>query len=185
MQLYSNYSNNSMNQNNSLSFKSKFLRTKTLRKAFEEIKPGIGAELIQDRRQFVNAVKAILNDGKNDVIRLSEEGNNALMYVNGKQYEKGRLFINWDGKSTGTREAIIDFAEKHRDIKKVSGYDSLNKEEVATIQNKLKRFKKISPQSDDFMHKLKCLYTEVTLGIDFYVHNELTNLQKLIFKYKN
>ena len=74
-------------QCNSLNFSSRFVRTKDLREAFNEARY---SRDLQECRQFANAIKGVLRDGKNDVIRLSSKNNEGHVQVNGKLYNKNK-----------------------------------------------------------------------------------------------
>lgn len=168
-------------QTSSLNFGSRFVRTKDLRKAFEEIK----YENVQDQRQFVNALKAVLNDGQNDVIRLSSQQSEGRLHVNGKLYNKNRHhFINWNGSKEGVRNELIDFAENEKGVARVSEFNSLSKGEANSIKDLVNELKSLKPTNKNFFLDIKLLQSRMQSEIKYFLLDELERLQKEIFSIK-
>ena len=167
-------------QTSSLNFGSRFVRTKDLRKAFEEIK----YENVQDQRQFVNALKAVLNDGQNDVIKLSSQSSEGHLYVNGKLYKNGSHWINWNGTKEGIRNELINFAEKEKGVARVFKFDSLSKDEANSIKDLVNELKSLKPTNKNFFSNINSIQSRMQSEIKYFLLNELERLQKEIFSIK-
>lgn len=167
-------------QSSSLNFGSRFVRTKDLRKAFEEIK----YENVQDQRQFVNALKAVLNDGQNDVIKLSSQSSEGRLYVNGKLYKNGSHWINWNGTKEGIRNELINFAEKEKGVARVFKFDSLSKDEANSIKDLVNELKSLKPTNKNFFSNINSIQSRMQSEIKYFLLNELERLQKEIFSIK-
>ena len=168
-------------QTSSLNFGSRFVRTKDLRKAFEEIK----YENVQDQRQFVNALKAVLNDGQNDVIKLSSQSSEGRLHVNGKLYNKNKKhWINWSGSQEGIRNELINFAEKEKGVARVFKFDSLSKDEANSIKDLVNELKSLKPTNKNFFSNINSIQSRMQSEIKYFLLNELERLQKEIFSIK-
>lgn len=168
-------------QTSSLNFGSRFVRTKDLRKAFEEIK----YENVQDQRQFVNALKAVLNDGQNDVIRLSSQQSEGRLHVNGKLYNKNKKhWINWSGSQEGIRNELIEFAEKEKGVARVFKFDSLSKDEANSIKDLVNELKSLKPTNKNFFSNINSIQSRMQSEIKYFLLDELERLQKEIFSIK-
>ena len=168
-------------QTSSLNFGSRFVRTKDLRKAFEEIK----YENVQDQRQFVNALKAVLNDGQNDVIKLSSQSSEGRLHVNGKLYNKNKKhWINWNGTKEGIRNELIEFAEKEKGVARVSEFNSLSKGEANSIKDLVNELKSLKPTNKNFFSNINSIQSRMQSEIKYFLLDELERLQKEIFSIK-
>lgn len=169
-------------QRNSLNFGSKFVRTKDLRKAFAEVK-NYGE--IEERRQFANAVKGILNDGKDDVIRVSSQNSEGRIQVNGKLYNKDkRHWINWNKSQEGTRNELIEFAENEKRIARVFKHNSLSKDEANAIKDVVKELRELNPSSKNFISDIGQLQLKMKSKLQDFITLELKRLEKEIFSIK-
>ena len=169
-------------QRNSLNFGSKFVRTKDLRKAFAEVK-NYGE--IEERRQFANAVKGILNDGKDDVIRVSSQNSEGRIQVNGKLYNKDkRHWINWNKSQEGTRNELIEFAENEKGIARVFKHNSLSKDEANAIKDVIKELRGLNPSSKNFISDIGQLQLKMKSKLQDFITLELKRLEKEIFSIK-
>lgn len=169
-------------QRNSLNFGSKFVRTKDLRRAFAEVK-NYGE--IEERRQFANAVKGILNDGKDDVIRVSSQNSEGRIQVNGKLYNKDkRHWINWNKSQEGTRNELIEFAENEKGIARVFKHNSLSKDEANAIKDVVKELRELNPSSKNFISDIGQLQLKMKSKLQDFITLELKRLEKEIFSIK-
>lgn len=169
-------------QSNSLNFGSRFVRTKDLREAFADLK-GFGK--LEECRQFRNALKGVLKDGKNDVIRLSSINGEGHVQVNGKLYNKNKHhWINWNGSQEGTRNELIDFAENERGIARVFGDSSLSKDEANAIKNDVNELRELNPRSKNFISDIKYIQQRMKSELQYFITSELERLEKEIFSIK-
>lgn len=115
-----NYSLNFEKNKNSVSFKSKLVPTRYLEQGFEEaISQGF------EGRHFLKAIKSILNDGLNDIIKIDKTPNSKMSKSKAATYD---VFVN-DKKvvDAGTSfgkifdgaqcvNGLIEFAENNKKI---------------------------------------------------------------------
>lgn len=169
-------------QCNSLNFSSRFVRTKDLREAFNEARY---SRDLQECRQFANAIKGVLRDGKNDVIRLSSKNNEGHVQVNGKLYNKNKQhWINWNCSQEGTRHELVDFAEKEKGIARVFGDSSLSKEEANAIKNEINELRELNPRRKNFISDIIDIQQRMKSELQYFITKELEKLEKEIFSIK-
>ncbi len=181
MQLTSNY-----HSQKAPAFQSKFVKTKALYKAFDSTQRiCIDKDSKVLNRDFLRAVKGLLNDGKKDVIKLVEKGKQFILEINGNEhkfpYSCG--FYNFCNDYDGAKKAITYFAEDVRGIEPKSLY-SLSEDEAKIAQGHIYNLTKRNPNEDGFLFKVGNLGNDIENSIFDSVKKELAELQKEIFKSK-
>lgn len=172
-----NSTTDSYNLNNNVNFKSRFVKNEALKKAFNE-------ELFYlteapNKRNFIRAIKSIINDGRNDVIKLTEKDSRTEVLVNGKRFGRDRAYINWNKNSTGSQWAIIDFAESERGFNRFAEDESLTQKETSIVLNKIADLLKSKPE--DLLKNLKFVYEKAKLDLDTLTSKEFKDLKKQVF----
>ena len=162
-------------------FKSKLLPNKLLEYTFEEA-------CKTNDRNFALSIKTILNDGKNDVIELSERNKYHInLLVNGESKAEECNYLNYY-TNVGSN-LINNYVQKaYAKVPLITGkYDNLSKSEKNIIQENVDVLKSLIDNFENnasFIDNVQKEIKTITQKLNKNVNKELTNLKEIIFNNK-
>ena len=161
-------------------FKSKFVPNKIMEKSLDRA-------YHNGDRQFAQSLKAILNDGKDDILELNKRNNRHLsLYVNGKLQEEGNIFLNLYS-DVGT-ELINKYAKKMKDTPVVTDkYRDLSVDEKKLVQENIDIIKLLTENFENgvnFVENVEKELSNIKKKLDSNTKKELIALKDLIFNNK-
>ena len=160
-------------------FKPKLIPNKALEDAFNE------AYKTNDRR-FALSVKTILNDGKNDVLELSQRNKyNINLYVNGECKEEGYNYLNYY-TNVGSN-LINNYVQKeYKNTPQIIGkYYNLSESEKILVRENVDIIKLLVDNFENginFIDNVQKEIGNIKNKINENVKQELTDLKEIIFK---
>ena len=162
--------------NSQTGFKSKFIPNNYLTRAFDNA-------CNTNDRNFVKSVQALLNDGKNDTIKLVKNKSNMALLVNDQI--KDEAIYSYYGMPA--IDLINKYAKKLFDFNydyNSGHYQNLSKKEKQLIKENADVIKLLSEnleQSSNYIEEVQKQLANITQKIDDNTKQEIQKLKKIIF----
>lgn len=161
----------------STNFQSKFVNNSVLNQAFDRA-------IEENDRFFVKSMKALMNDGKDDILELQRRNPRHLdLYVNGEIAEEGQIFLNYY-VNVGT-DLIKKYASRvFKENMQALQHSNLSTKEKELVQEEVDLIKLISenfPSSIDFIGNVQKTLNTMKDKLDKNTKQELIELKKAIF----
>ena len=158
-------------------FKSKFIPNAMLEQTFNRAAK-------ENDRLFVKSMKTLLNDGKDDVLKLQQRDKYRLaLYSNDKIVEEGNIYLNYYG-NVGT-DLINKYALKNsNDFTFLRRYNNLSQEEKKLIAEEADLIKLLSQNFENgtnYIEELQKIIKVMEQKLDENTKNEMDKLKKAIF----
>jgi uncharacterized coiled-coil DUF342 family protein len=158
-------------------FKSKFVPNSILKKTIDN-------EAKESNRFFLKSIKAIMNDGKDDVLELQRRTPRHLdLYVNGEIAEEGHIFLNYYGSVGG--DLINKYASKFADnVKYTDKYNNLTPKEKKLVAEEVDVIKMLSESFDsvgNYIEDVQKVIGDIKQKLDNNTKQEFDELKKMIF----
>ena len=164
-----------------INFKSRFVPNKVLENAFKEA-------CKTNDRNFALSVKTILNDGKDDVIELSQWNKYHMsLILNGEYIADEYNYLNYY-VNVGSNLINKYVQQAYTKAPQIKGkYDNLSESEKKLIQENIDVLKSLVDNFENKINFIDNVQKEIgiiTQKLNKNVHQELANLKKIIFNNK-
>lgn len=200
MQIQSNYSTFN-SQSGSMAFKSRFAKTEALKDTLKEAETRWGNIMDQDcfnnvgyRRKFVNAMRYLLNNGKDNEITLNSlrkgSGDSSETFTSLKEngvtlYENCKFntssSFNIGKEESPLMDMVIDYANKDLGGQP-NPYEKFSNEEVnAILANFVELVNNSSTYDAKFINKMVSMPRNIRNSLDRNIRSEVQKIEKMIF----
>lgn len=161
--------------NYSMSFQSKFVPNKYLAAAFDNAAG-------KNNRIFLNSVKTILKDGKDDTLEVVKSNSNYKLLVNGEVYEEALSNSYYENPAI---LAITKYAQKLFDSNIMSSsYQNLSEKERALIKDEVYMIKLFTDSfviRKNYIEDIQNQLNKIKRIINDNTKKEIEDLKKIIF----
>lgn len=159
------------------SFKSRFIPSQTLEQAFDRAAK-------ENDRFFLKAMNTIMNDGKNDVVELTQRAPKYIdLLVNNKLVEEGNTYLNFYTHTSA--EIIKHYAEKiSKECMTETQYKNLSQQEKKLISENvdlIRMFSENFENSNNYIENVQQALNNIKKQLDNNTKQELQNLKSIIF----
>lgn len=157
-------------QNNNIAFGSRFAPTEPLRKMFYDINSSMSGDIMPGKT-ITNALEALLNDGKDDIIEITGNrfGNKVTAKVNNEEIVSSCIEdLSFKALGNAVRNVIVSLAEKRNENLNI--YKALNFEDKIVKTHKRKVI--------DYVNKPETSLDDIISFATKQKFNIISNIQK-------